>query len=97
MTDVDNSWEEMKGHLSKKCQQQKKIINYIVVIGIDCTGSCKSNYHTITTTTALANAYSYSKFYGTNFIDNLATMPYCYLNMLNVQFTLPTASTLSAY
>jgi hypothetical protein len=25
----------------------------LVVIGIDCTGSCKSNYHTITTTTAL--------------------------------------------
>ena len=24
-----------------------------VVIGIDCIGSCKSNYHTITTTTAL--------------------------------------------
>jgi hypothetical protein len=24
-----------------------------VVIGNDCTGSCKSNYHTITTTTAL--------------------------------------------
>jgi len=23
------------------------------VICIDCTGSCKSNYHTITTTTAL--------------------------------------------
>jgi hypothetical protein len=26
----------------------------LVVIGIDCTGSCKSNYHTITTTTAPA-------------------------------------------
>jgi hypothetical protein len=24
----------------------------LVVIGIDCTGSCKFNYHTITTTTA---------------------------------------------
>jgi hypothetical protein len=24
----------------------------LVVIGTDCTGSCKSNYHTITTTTA---------------------------------------------
>ena len=23
----------------------------LVVIGTDCTGSCKSNYHTITTTT----------------------------------------------
>jgi hypothetical protein len=25
----------------------------LVVIGTDCTGSCKSNYHTITTMTAL--------------------------------------------
>ena len=25
----------------------------LVAIGTDCTGSCKSNYHTITTTTAL--------------------------------------------
>ena len=24
----------------------------LVVIGTDCTGNCKSNYHTITTTTA---------------------------------------------
>jgi hypothetical protein len=24
----------------------------LVVIGTDCTGSCKSNYHAITTTTA---------------------------------------------
>ena len=27
---------------------------YLVVIGTDCTGSCKSNYYTIATTTALA-------------------------------------------
>jgi nitrate reductase gamma subunit len=27
-------------------------LTILVVIGIDCTGSCKSNYHTITTTTA---------------------------------------------
>jgi hypothetical protein len=25
----------------------------VVVIGTDCTGSCKSNYHTITATTTL--------------------------------------------
>jgi hypothetical protein len=28
-----------------------------VVIGTDCIGSCKSNYHTIMTTTAPMNAY----------------------------------------
>ena len=27
-------------------------ITTLVVIGTDCTGSCKSNYHMITTTTA---------------------------------------------
>jgi hypothetical protein len=27
---------------------------YLVVIGTDCTGSCRSNYYTIATTTALA-------------------------------------------
>jgi hypothetical protein len=27
-------------------------VNILVVIGTDCTGRCKSNYHTITTTTA---------------------------------------------
>jgi len=27
-------------------------ITMLVVIGTDCIGSCKSNYHTITTTTA---------------------------------------------
>ena len=27
----------------------------LVVIGIDCIGSCKSNYHTITTTAAISN------------------------------------------
>ena len=29
-----------------------KLFTTLVVIGIDCTGNCKSNYHTITTTTA---------------------------------------------
>jgi hypothetical protein len=29
----------------------------LVVIGTDCTGSCKSNYHTITTTTAPKEIY----------------------------------------
>ena len=30
----------------------------LVVIGTDCTGSCKSNYHTITTTTAPKNLHN---------------------------------------
>jgi len=29
----------------------------LVVIGTDCTGSCKSNYHRITTTTAHYDMY----------------------------------------
>ena len=33
----------------------------LVVIGTDCTGSCKSNYHTITTTTAPENWCKWKK------------------------------------
>ena len=32
-------------------------LTMLVVIGTDCTGSCKSNYHTITTTTAPYNMH----------------------------------------
>jgi len=32
----------------------------LVVIGTDCTGSCKSNYHTITTTTAPIYIYMFN-------------------------------------
>jgi hypothetical protein len=40
--------------LSQVTDKLYHIIEYtiLVVIGTDCTGSCKSNYHTITTTTA---------------------------------------------
>jgi len=31
----------------------------LVVIGTDCIGSCKSNYHTITATTALLDESRY--------------------------------------
>ena len=34
-----------------------------VVISTDCIGSCKSNYHTITATTALATIYEKTSFY----------------------------------
>ena len=33
----------------------------LVVIGTDCTGSCKSNYHMITTTTVPFNIGPYGK------------------------------------
>ena len=33
----------------------------IVVIGADCIGSCKSNYHTITATAALYNIWKYTR------------------------------------
>jgi len=35
----------------------------LVVIGTDCTGSCKSNYHTITTTTTPIYFRSYQIVY----------------------------------
>ena len=34
----------------------------LVVIGTDCTGSCKSNHHTITTTTALSGEVTNTNF-----------------------------------
>ena len=33
----------------------------LMVIGTDCTGSCKSNYHTITTTTVVIQVVSHLK------------------------------------
>jgi hypothetical protein len=33
------------------------VLTTLVVIGTDCIGSCKSNYHTITTTIAPGNIY----------------------------------------
>jgi hypothetical protein len=36
--------------------------NFIVVIGTDCTGSCKTNYHAIVTTTVPYRAYIYQEF-----------------------------------
>ena len=38
-------------------------LTILVVIGTDCTGSCKSNYHRITTTTVLRVYYSSSCWY----------------------------------
>jgi len=35
----------------------------LVVIGTDYTGSCKSNYHTITTTDALTNIWYLLSYY----------------------------------
>jgi hypothetical protein len=40
-------------HRGKKVQLLVFELTMLVVIGTDCTGSCKSNYHMITTRTAL--------------------------------------------
>jgi hypothetical protein len=37
-------------------------LTILVVIGTDCTGSCKSNYHTITTTTAPTSTHTISTY-----------------------------------
>ena len=46
------SWNQF--YWWKKLEYLEKTIAMlqVMVIGTDCTGSCKSNYHTITTTTA---------------------------------------------
>ena len=38
-------------------------ITTLVVIGTGCTGSCKSNYHTITTTTTLKKEFDFYTFF----------------------------------
>ena len=46
----------------------------LVVIGTDCICSCKANYHTITTTTALdaiQTMYIFKLVYTTSFLNNL--------------------------
>jgi hypothetical protein len=43
-----------KSKSSTPCQERGSNSNTtLVMIGTDCTGSCKTNYHTITTMTAL--------------------------------------------
>jgi hypothetical protein len=50
--------ERLKGdnkYFCDNCNQlteAERSLHYNVVIGTDCTGSCKSDYHMITTTTA---------------------------------------------
>jgi hypothetical protein len=41
------------------CIRVHLVMNRLAVIGTDCKGSCKSNYHTITTTTAPLIIYWY--------------------------------------
>ena len=38
---------------STPCHERDSLLTTSVVIGTDCIGNCKSNYHTITATTAL--------------------------------------------
>ena len=51
----------------------------LMVIGIDCTGSCKSNYHTITTTTTpyIDNLFLQNKFF--------TSREYCYHHNLEYE------------
>jgi hypothetical protein len=42
----------------------------LVVIGTDCTGSCKSNYHTIATTTASLQEREITCFIIVDFVFN---------------------------
>ena len=44
----------------------------LVVIGTDCTGSCKSNHHTITTTTAPPSSLLYEQTYQHHWLYKLA-------------------------
>ena len=45
-------WQTLSHNVVHLALIEISIHNFIVVIGTDCTGSCKSNYHMTTTTTA---------------------------------------------
>jgi hypothetical protein len=49
----------------------KVVLNTIVVIGIDCTGSWKANYHTITTAPRLKGLFTNVYTYNENLEDHL--------------------------
>jgi hypothetical protein len=56
------------------------VLTSLVVIGTDCTGSCKSNYHTITTTTTPCRVnkrnrkYQFHIFFGFQFNKTINNM-----------------------
>ena len=51
----------------------------LVVIGIDCTGSCKSNYHTITTMTVPHKALFIGPTKMKNFLEK---NPFCFVHFI---------------
>ena len=51
---VASHWQNLSHNVVSSTPRHERGLNSqttVVVIGTDCTGSCKSNYHTITTTT----------------------------------------------
>jgi hypothetical protein len=54
----------------------------LVVICTDCTGSCKSNYHMITATTAPKNKYRYKKWTYCTYITYNKSCKYSSINYL---------------
>ena len=52
---VASHWQTLSHNVVSNTPRYERGIELkiLVVIGTDCTGSCKSNYHAITTTTAL--------------------------------------------
>jgi hypothetical protein len=50
---VASHWQTLSHNvISSTPHHERNTNSTLVAIGTDCTGSCKSNYHTITTTTA---------------------------------------------
>ena len=58
---------------SAPCHERGSNSRSLVVIGTDCTGSCKFNYHTITTTTLYHNTIIHKS----NTSDRFLLVMYC--------------------
>ena len=53
------TWQTLSGCIGYTSPWLGFELTTLVVIGVDCTGSCKSNYHMITTMMAKKNTRSY--------------------------------------
>ena len=70
LVDETGYWQTLSHGVSITPHHERDLNSQLVVKGTDCTGSCKSNYHTITTALSTVNKQLYTWH---NFIIHLLT------------------------